>query len=85
MAALPDNDRAKVWADLMAELSRGNEACAISKTDLRAAVDALDGFVVTNATAINNAFPVAARSGLTTPQKAKLFAAVVLRRYVVGA
>lgn len=85
MAALPNTERARVWADLMADLSRANEPCGVAKADLLAAVNALDAFVVTNAAAINNAFPVAARAGLTVPQKAKLFAGVVLRRYVVGA
>lgn len=85
MAALPENDRAKVWSDLMADLSRVNEPCDVTKTELRATVAALDAFVVANAAAINNAIPAGPRASLTTSQKARILSAVVLRRYATGA
>lgn len=85
MAVLPDADRFATWADLMADMSRDRDPVAITKADLRAAVDAIDGFLNTNATAINNALPTAAKNGLTTAQKARLLNAVIRRRYITGA
>jgi hypothetical protein len=57
------------------------EACSVVKADLRAAVDALDTFLDTNATAINNAIPQPARGALSTAQKARLLAYVAMRRW----
>jgi len=50
---------------------------------LRAAVDAVDTFLETNASAINSAIPQPARGVLTTKQKALLLMYVIGRRYVV--
>jgi hypothetical protein len=58
---------------------------AVTKADLRAAVDALDDFLNTNAAAINTAIPQPARGALTTTQKAKLLMFVIRQRYVKGA
>lgn len=80
MAVLSDQDRATVWAEYM----RAQEgAHALTKADLRAAVDALDAWVDTNAAALNQAIPQPARAALTTKQKAKLFMYVVGQRYRV--
>jgi hypothetical protein len=54
---------------------------SFTKPELVAAISALDTFLSTNETAINNAFPTAFRSKATTPQKAMLLAYVTLRRY----
>ena len=81
MAVLSDADRGAVWADVMRQLSDARDPCAITKADLRAAVDALDTFLDTNAATINAAIPQPARSGLTTPQKARLLAYVALKRW----
>lgn len=82
MAALSEQERANVWADFMRKLSLTNESLgAVSKADLRAAVDAIDQFLEDNATTINNAFPQPARANLTVPQKARLLAYVALRRW----
>lgn len=78
MAVLSDADRLAVWAQWMRE---NTEACGITKPDLRAAVDALDVFLDTNATAINTAIPLPARTTLTTAQKARLLAYVTLKRW----
>lgn len=86
MAVLGETDRSGLWADFMAELSaERNVMSGITKADLRAAVDALDDFLNTNAGAINSAIPQPARAALTTPQKARLLVAVVRRRYIAGA
>lgn len=85
MAVLPDADRRGVWADFMQNLSRESQSIAITKADLRAAVNALDDFLNTNATAINSAIPQPARGSLTVAQKALLLMYVVARRYLTGA
>lgn len=82
MAVLSEQDRFDTWADWM----RQNTATvAVSKTDLRAAFDAIDDWFDTNAATLNNALPVAARTGLTTGQKAALLSAVVAKCYLKGA
>lgn len=84
MPVLTESDRVGVYAELMQDLSREREACALSKADLRAAVDAADTWANTNAAAYNSALPVAARTNLTAAQKARLLAAVILRRFRTG-
>lgn len=78
MAVLIDADRIAVWTRWMHD---NREDCAITKVDLRAAVDALDTFLDTNAATINAAIPQPARGALTTAQKARLLAYVALKRW----
>lgn len=85
MANLSDNDRRDLWAELMSDLSRDRESCSLTKADLRAAVDAIDAWLNTNAAALNSAIPQPARSALTTPQKARILAGVIRKRYTAGA
>jgi hypothetical protein len=68
----------------MQQLSAAGEPVSIVKADLRAAVDALDTWLNTNAAAINTAIPQPARGALTTQQKARLLQYVVARRYLTG-
>lgn len=84
MAVLPDSDRIAVWAEIMRDLSLRHDPVSIVKSDLRAAVNALDDFMNTNATAINNALPAPAKAGLTTQQKALILMYVISKRYEVG-
>lgn len=53
----------------------------MSKTDIVAAVNAMDTFLGANQTAINNAFPEPFKSTASTPQKAALLSYVALRRW----
>jgi len=85
MAVLSDAQRAELHAEHMRELSINFESLAITKTELRAAVDALDDWLNDNAAAVNNALPAAAKAGLTTQQKARLLMYVVRQRYLGGA
>ena len=82
MAELSDLDRKALWADFMRQASKDGETIAVTKADLRAAVDGLDTWLNDNAAAANNAIPQPARSGLTTTQKALLLMYVVQKRYV---
>ena len=83
MATLPDGERAQAWADLMRQWSADGTTIGIDKTELREAVDALDSYLDANAASINSALPTAARTGLTTAQKALLLQYVVARRYLM--
>lgn len=83
MAVLADADRKECWAEFMRDPE--GVIAGLTKAELRAAVDALDDFLNTNATAINNAIPQPARAQLSTVQKAKLLMLVIYKRYVKGA
>ena len=87
MAVLADADRFTCWAEFMRRVGRdtGVEGSlpAMTKVDIRAAVNAVDDWVNTNATAFNTAIPQPARAQLTTRQKALLLLFVVDRRFGV--
>lgn len=56
------------------------ESFGCSKPNVLAAVDALDDYLTTNATAINTAIPQPARGAMTVQQKLVLIAYVALMR-----
>jgi len=83
MALLSDPDRAEVNAEYQRDGRMG--ACGVvTKADIRAAINALDAFLNTNAAAINTAIPNPARSALTASQKALLLVHVIQKRYFRG-
>ena len=77
MAKLPDEDRRRIWAHLM---RRGQFPGDISKSDLRAAVDAIDTWVEDNTASFNTALPTTYRTSADADQKAALLMYVVMRR-----
>lgn len=83
MAVLSDAARAEVTA----EWQRANEDFigAITKADLRAAINGIDQYLSDNASAMNTAIPQPARGVLTTKQKALVLTAVVAKRYILEA
>jgi hypothetical protein len=83
VAVLSDADRAELWAEFMR--TETGAFGALSKADLRAAVNALDVFFNDNAATINAAIPQPARGALTTTQKARLLMFVIRQRYLKGA
>lgn len=86
MAVLSAADREAIAVEFGVALSAAHEAVgAIAKADLRAAANALDDFLSTNAAAINSAIPQPARGVLTTAQKARLLQIVITHRYISGA
>lgn len=85
MALLSAQDLIDLWADLMRRLSGDREGAALSKADLRAAVDAADAWIDANRASYNSALPLPARTTLTAPQKARLLALVILKRFERGA
>lgn len=84
MALLDDLDRKAVWRDFMARMAPQQRDGPMTKTDFRAAVDAMDAYLAANAAAINAAFPTAARVALTNVEKVGIFAYVALQRYGKG-
>jgi hypothetical protein len=84
MAVLSNADRIAVWEQWMRD-NKEIIAGALTKAQLRAAVDAIDDFLNNNAAAINTAFPVAARTALSAGQKAAIVSYVAMRRWGAGA
>jgi hypothetical protein len=84
MAVLSDPDRLTCWAELMRELSAGGETVSLTKADLRAALNATDAWIDSNAASYNTALPQPARNVLTAAQKTRLFMRVAARRYLSG-
>lgn len=84
MAIMADGDRATVHREVMQKLSRINEACGVTKGDLRAAVNAADQWVSDNAASFNSALPLPARTALTASQKARLLLMVIAKRFNGG-
>lgn len=80
MAVLSEGDRFAVWKEFM---SLNTEPFTLTKHDVRAAVDALDDYLDTNAAVINLAIPQPARSSLSAKQKAYLMKFVIDKRYLV--
>lgn len=81
MPVLPDNQRAAVSADFQRDKSDVREGfAALTKADIRAAVNALDDYFDTNASVINLAIPQPARGALTAQQKLDLILRVLRRR-----
>jgi hypothetical protein len=81
VAVLSDQDRADVTAEFMAQASG---PFTILKTDIRAAVDALDAWYNTNAASANQAIPQPARAQLTLTDKAHMSQLIVAKRYIKG-
>lgn len=83
MAVLSDAARAIITAEW--QRLNHDTVGAITKADLRAAFNAIDDFLNTNAATINSTIPQPARGQLSTAQKALLLQMVVQRRYIDGA
>lgn len=81
MAVLPNNEREEV--SLNWQRANHLPLDAITKADLRAAVNAMDDWAEGNAATLNLAIPLPARTALTAKQKAWLFYFVVRRRFEV--
>lgn len=86
MAVLSDPTRATLNAEYQRAIGRDREGFgSLTKADLLAAVNAIDAFLDANAATINSAFPLPARTVLTSAQKARLLSFVIQYRYIAGA
>lgn len=77
MANLAEIDRVAIWQKFMA---LGDFPSSLTKADIKAAIDAIDAFIETNATAFNNAFPAEFKAAATAAQKAVIVGYVALKR-----
>jgi hypothetical protein len=81
MAVLSETERAAASA----EIQRTTDCPGtVTKAQLRAAIDATDAWIDSNAASFNSALPTAARNALTARQKAALFMFVASRRFGVA-
>lgn len=86
MAVMTSPERVLVGAQFQSDSSQARDVLAgVLKTDVQAAVAAIDDWIVANAAAFNNTLPAAAKANLTAAQKANLLARVLKRRYETGA
>ena len=83
MALLTDGERTSLWAEFMRRASQERATLALSKPELRAAVDATDQWIEDNVSSFNTALPAAARTALSAQQKALMFFAVASKRFEV--
>ena len=83
MATLTSGDRVLCWADHMRTIPV-TETYPIIKTDLQAAINAVDQWISDNSVSYNNALPTAAKNNLSTSQKARLLVTVLEWRYLKG-
>lgn len=80
---LSNAQRRELWAEFMRDISKNREELGLlTKADLRAAIDATDQWIEDNQASFNTALPEAARLGLSTIQKVKLFFFVAKQRYI---
>jgi len=82
MALLTENERVKVWREIMRD-PRLISSGTLLKADIRAAVNGLDDFLENNWTLINQSIPQPARGELTRRQKAMLLLHVITERFNV--
>lgn len=84
MALLNVEDRKALWAEFMSDASHNREVLALSKHELRDALDAVDQWIEDNRASYNQAIPQPARSALTAIQKVRLLFCVIRRRWEVS-
>lgn len=85
MPTLPYNSREKIWIEFNRDLSADNVPIgAVTKNELRAAVDGLDDWITNSAPTLDEGIPEPARSALSPHQKTKLFMLIVAERYAEG-
>ena len=83
MAILTNADRAELKSLFAQKASSVWEIIPVNKSDLRAAVDAIDQWVEDNQAGFNSAIPLPARTALTAKQKVQLLFYVVRKRWEV--
>lgn len=84
MAVLTNPNRLEIWAQYMSDCSSERKPIPLTKADLRAAVDAIDGWIDANAASFNTAIPQPARGALSAKEKANLLVYVVRKRFEVA-
>lgn len=83
MAALSNNDRIAAWEQWMRE-NKATITGAMTRGELRAAIDAADNWADSNAASYNSALPLPARTVLSASQKAALLNIIIAKRFAAG-
>jgi len=81
MAILSEVNRKDAHTELMRHQSENRKALAVTKADLKAAIDAADQWIEDNKASFNAAIPQPAKSTLTAQQKALLLQFVAAKRF----
>ncbi len=85
MAVMTDNQRAAVWREIMERLSAAREPLgAMTKQELRDAVNNTDTWVSSNAASYNTSLPTAFKNNATAGQKTQLLQLVLKGRMAAG-
>lgn len=77
MTLLPQQDRTRTGAQWM---RLNTSPTAFSKSDLSAAINAIDQWVEDNTISFNSSLPIPFRTSATVSQKANLLAFILMRR-----
>jgi len=84
MPALSEANRELIYEEIILK-NRDGEVDSLTRADLRAAIDAIDDWILANQAAFNTAIPQPARGVLTARQKALIFSFILRRRWLVDA
>lgn len=84
MAVLSETERQQVYRGVLRWYSSNGPVPVANKADIRAAVDATDDWIDTNAAAFNSALPATFRTNANLAQKTLLFCAVAAMRVSVA-
>jgi len=82
MGILTDNERQEVWAEWM---KLNDEDISITKQELRAVFNALDGWFDGSMSDANSSIPLPQRTALSQRQKAFILTKVIEKRFLTGA
>ena len=83
MAVLTEAERQQLRADFAERLSRDREPLGLTKSEVKAAINAADDWANANSASYNSALPLPARSVLTARQKAEILMFIIRRRFEV--
>lgn len=85
MAILSDTIHTEISGRYQSDLSRIRETLSgVTKSDIKAAIVAVDQWVQDNKTSFNNALPTATKNNLTASQKSQILVYVMERRFQEG-
>ncbi len=80
MAVMDTTNRLRTWSQAMRDWPRTVGMPNVTKTELRAAVNATDDWLEANQPSFNAALPLSFRSQASVAQKAFLFSYTAMRR-----
>ena len=84
MAALNAQNREQLFSDYASDISNRRIPTALTKAELRAAINAIDDWADANQASFNTAIPQPARGALSAKEKAQLLMYVIAKRWEVS-